>query len=762
MTTNFVDDVGGDAALWSLLRSEAGDTISLVYAGIPIRAHVRPLRPGMPWALIVYRGHELEDRLTTVTISLTLFYTLSGLIGLGILTGLLLLVVHWRTPRLIGGIPSMIGRAAATGDRHRWRFVALVGVVLLLLLYGPALALHPGPPGSPWLPWNPWTVDESWNPWPAFPVFAVCSAAVVVVFLTCCVLGLRRPAGDNRYGARTLRRVVALAVVLAGLAVAPAWLWFGHHRAALGAALDHYLVDRTLESVAQAREEYRIGRLTRHGMTVAPAGDRTRYRVHDEPEPDEGWVLAALRPLIASSRLASDLLVHRGLARPAADDVVSLHGVFRTTFGYDVTWPLLQPDAGRLWVLSLSSISLIAALLGVVAYSLCAVCTMVGGRLAGVVKLPDANRLLANLDGKGGFEQPLRAIVLHRGEWDRECFVRRLDRHFSVQMLKVSSGGYGRPRTVGWTTRGATGKTAIYTFDDLEGVLRQDADGRARFDELQRLVDDGAAVVLCSRVVPDHRYSDRRPVDRSVGNREYDVERWSRLAGGFRLYVLRPGPECEKHFKTGLKGLQPSPPSRCHAEMRSVEQAMKEEAVANPPLLESALNVVVDMRRKLEENGCSLEDARAVAVASFRQSAARYFDRLWADSTRDERLQLDALANGGAVDSRRTLVLSSLVNRGLVSEDPDSAVVSLSSEAFREHIRHDVDHAELEAWRKEGDGGTWRFIWPTVAVVGGLGLAFLAMANPEMRTPLLTTLLGLVPAALPVLRGGQGGGAPQT
>ena len=762
MTTNFVDDVGGGAALWSLLRSEARDTISLVYAGVPIRAHVRPLRPGMPWALIVYRGHELEDRLTTVTISLTLFYTLSWLMGLGLLAGLLLLAVHWWAPGLIGGIPSMIGRAAATVARLRWWFAALVGVVLLLLLYGPALALHPGPPGSPWLPWNPWTVGEGWNPWPVFPVFAVCSAVVVVAFLTCCVLGLRRPAGDNRYGASTLRRVVALAIVLAGFSVAPAWLWFGHHRAALGTGLNHYLEDRTLESVALAREEYRIDRMKRHGTAVAPAGDRTRYRVHEEPESDEGWVLGALRPLIASSRLASELLVHRGLTRPATDGVFSLYGVFRATFGYDVTWPLSQPDAGRLWVLSLSSISLIVALLGAVAYSLCAVCTMVGGRLAGVVKLPDANRLLANLERKGPFQQPLRAIVLHRGEWDRECFVQRLEQFFPARSRKVYSGGYGRHRVVGSDPPGATRKKAIHVFDDLEDVLRQDADGRAQFAELQRLVDDKAAVVLYSRVVPDHRYSERRPADRSVGDREYDVERWSRLAGGFRLYALRPGPECETYFNSRLHGLQPPRPASCDAEIRIVEQAMREEAVANPPLLESALNVVVDMRRKLEENACSLEDARAVAVASFRQSAARHFDRLWADSTRDERLQLDALANGGAVDSRRTPVLSSLMNRGLVEENADSAVVRLRSEAFREHIRHDVDHGELEAWRKEGDGGTWRFIWPPVAVVGVLGLAFLAMANPEMRTPLLTSLLALVPAALPVLRGGQGGGAPQT
>ena len=197
--------------------------------------------------------------------------------------------------------------------------------------------------------------------------------------------------------------------------------------------------------------------------------------------------------------------------------------------------------------------------------------------------------------------------------------------------------------------------------------------------------------------------------------------------------------------------------------MLEAERAMRDEVVANPDLLHVAVDVVDEVRQEFGgDNWKSVGDARAAAVAAFRKGAASYFNQIWADSTRDERLQLYALASRGVVDSRRTAVLSSLVNRGLVKLNPDIRVVRLCSEAFGGFIRHDVDHGELNAWRKEDDGGTWQFIWPPLAVGTVLGLVFLAMANPEMRGPMLTALLGLAPAALPALRGGQGGGLPQS
>ena len=87
MTTYFAEDTGRDPALRSLLRSGARDTIELDYAGVPIRAHVRPLRPGLPWTLVVYRGHELQDRLGGLTAGSTGRRRISPSISRGVCWG---------------------------------------------------------------------------------------------------------------------------------------------------------------------------------------------------------------------------------------------------------------------------------------------------------------------------------------------------------------------------------------------------------------------------------------------------------------------------------------------------------------------------------------------------------------------------------------------------------------------------------------------------------------------------------------------------
>ena len=247
--------------------------------------------------------------------------------------------------------------------------------------------------------------------------------------------------------------------------------------------------------------------------------------------------------------------------------------------------------------------------------------------------------------------------------------------------------------------RGTDG--VLYVFADLQDVLEDGPEGRALLDELERIVNDGSSNVLIgSRVVPDYRYAGRFGsgegwFDRGHSDGADRRDRWIRLARKFRTCV-----SCK------------------------------------------------------ELTDLSADEA---PITTLGKSAASCFRQLWTESTREEQLQLYALARGGVVDARRAAALSSLVNRGLVRPDPETGVVGLRSEALREFIEHDVDRRELDAWRREGGGGVWRFIWPPLAIGGALGLAFLAMSNPEMRTTLLATLLGLLPAALPLLGGGRGG-----
>ena len=796
MTTNFVEDTGRDPALWSLLRSGARDTIGIAYAGIPVRAHVRPLRPGMPWMLVVYRGHEIEDRLAGLTAALAILSTLASLFLAALSAGIALLAAHWARPGSLPGVPAVLGRVMGAGSRLAGPAIVTGAAVLVLF-------------GGAWLSWLAGVLEGGW-PLPSLAAGSV--AAVTVLAVGCTVRprastagdrhgpgGAQGPGassgdgdtttGDGRRSARrrgrpsagdgdkdhAMRRVVGLAMLVATVAALPSVLWFVHHRAALGVGLNHYLMDATLDSVDRAREDYRVERLRRHGAGAAPAIDRARRRWLDEPPPEPGWVHRALRPVLALSELSNELMTYRARPPAGADRVASLHGVFARTFGYGIEPPpglFSARDFGRLLGMALGSLAF-AALLAAHAYTICAACTVVGRRRRGLAKLPGAQDL-EHWMGDRSDREPLRAIVLHRGGRSRGDVVKK--RTERLRLWPSDSHVDGRadgspPLDLDWVPEAvACSKKVIhcatsqrttdrlYVFGDLQEVLEDGPDGRTLLDELERRLDRDSHVLIWSRVVPDYRYSDGSGssdgwFDRGHSDDADRRDRWRRVAREFRCRVLDDPAALEKRFDelAGVAaGVDDSPPSA-----QSVRKAMKNEAGANPELLHATADVARDAPRRTWSSG----DPRASALWQFGKGGASCFGQLWAESTRDERLQLYALARGGVLDSRRTATLSSLVNRGIVREDPETGVVELRSESFRAFIEHDVDQRELDAWRREGGGGFWRFIWPPLAIGGALGLAFLAMANPEMRATLLATLLGLLPAALPLL-GGRGGGPP--
>ena len=756
MTTNFVEDTGRDAALWALMRSGARDTIALDYAGVPIRAHVRPLRPGMPWTLVVYRGHELEDRLGGLTVALAIFFTLLCLFLAALLTGLVLFVAHCRRPGSLPGMPAVIGRVMAAGSRFRWLAAAAAGAVPVLLLSSP---------------WHGWTLAGAWRVSPFFVGYSVFVVATLVLH---CVLGSGASPGDgDRDGGTeksvsapggggrdsgTAGRVFGLAGLIVALAVLPTALCFAYHRAALGIGLNGYLTDQTLASVDRGREQYRRDMLMQHGV-AAPAGDRLRQRVREARRPSAGWVHRAVRPVVASSELANQLMTYRALPPAAADEVVSLRDVFATTFGYRIDPPPgVFSDFGRFLTAFLRMLALVA-LVFIHAYSVCASCTVVGRRRRGLVELPSAG----SCPGQRLPNRPLRAIVVHRERGPGEllehlrtwlppyCVEKRAaDSTHSVVDWMVEAVPR-RQKVVHHPMIGRGAAEGVYVFGDLREVLEDGPEGRALFDELERLANDGSSNVLIgSRVVPDYRYAGRFRsgdgwFDRGHSDDADRRDRWIGLARQFRTYVMLH--DSTQEGKRSQASVDAS--SAC-----VFKEAMQREVEANPDLSRVAPGVSSN-----ELADFTPREARALAVTTLRKGAASCFRQIWTESTREEQLQLYALARGGVVDARRTAALSSLVNRGLVRPDPGTGVVGLRSEALREFIEHDVERRELDAWRRQGGAGVWRFIWPPLAIGGALGLAFLAMANPEMRTTLLATLLGLLPAALPLLGGGRGGAA---
>ena len=710
MTTDFVEDAGRDPALRSLLRSGALDTVDLDYAGVPIRAHVRPLRPGMPWTLVVYRGHELEDRLTGLTTALAIFFTLVCLVLTVLLAGLVLLAANWgrpgsppTIPAVLGRIVSTLGRAVRAVSLPPGLAVAAAGLAAALLL------------STAWISWLAWTREGGWRVLPFLAVIAVLAVGAFIVGHA--LAGRPSRTGDRGGADATFSRVLGVAVLIVVPTVLPAALWFGHHRAALGVALDHYLVNATLDSVERAREDYRLDMLRQHGAGPAPSGDRARRRWRGEPVVEPGWVHRTLRPIVASSTLANQLMAHRALPPRRAGGTASLHDMFAGTFGYDIDRPpglFSAPGFLRFLAAGLGSL-FFAALIAAHAYTICAACTVVGSRRRGLVKLRNAMDLLnfpRDAAKRNGAKKstsaagPLRAIVVYRSEGCRDSFIADIERARRDHRVE-NMGNLGGPRyVVDWESKLPLAQgEPLYVFDDLREVLEPDGRGRALLDELERRVNDGSHVLIWSRVVPDYRYSDRfgpsdRWFDRGHGDDADRRDRWSRLTSGLCAYVLAGS---------------------------------------------GASDARIDRPCGRDSTG---------TIEERRKSAASCFNLLWAESTHEEQLALYALARGGVVDSRRTAALSSLVTRGIVKHDSATGVVDFRSPAFREFIGHDIDHHDLVAWSKAGTGGGWRFIWPPLAIGGVLGLAFLAMANPEMRTTLLATLAGLVPVVVPLLRAG--------
>ena len=721
MTTNFAEDVGGDPALWSLLHAGAPDTISLVYAGIPVRAHVRPLREGMPWALIVYRGHELEDRLALATTVLAAFFTLLPLLCFTLLFGAVLFVAYLCGCPSIASFPICLGRVMATGSGsgrggsgssasgspaaqdpfnqevsrtpsgtlprasrkrpadvvakdgsgRRRMFGAVTGLALAFLVWNVPLLAR-------WL----------------FPSLAVGSVIAVFLFLAWRV---RQTTSSNGDEAGAVRHVLVVSLVIVFLGAAPAGLWFSHHRAELGAGLNHYLADRTQESIDQAREEYGLQMLREYGGGIADRDDSTSPQPYVERvarRPGESWIYAQLldllRPLVGLSRLSSDLMRYRVFAAGPPRDVTSLHGVFDTTFDYDLPGRYF----GHVFLESVVWLFLAAALIGFIVHS---IRTIVAGPTGTVViqpirtivtqrprrleKLRDANHLLE--EGKkplSAADPRLPAVVLCRDPKSREDFIKKLTgKSGEDSETAVFHCARRHARTDGnivrWEMDGQCRENeTLYVFDELETVLEDSANGRALFAELERRVDGGSAVLVWATVAHHYRYSERfGPVEKWFGSGLPDGadrrRRWSRLADRLKGYAYG-SPNLPWPGITGSKELR----------------------------------------------------------------------ELWNESTFDERLELYALACGGVTNSWRPTALetlSSLGNRGIVKVDR-MGVAQWSCEKFGrmfgEFILRDVNRQELLAWQKEGRGGLWRVIWPPVLIGAALVLAFLFFANPEMRS----------------------------
>ncbi|HSG91038.1 MAG TPA: hypothetical protein VLA56_17605 [Pseudomonadales bacterium] len=829
LATNFVRQVDGNPALLALVDARKADFVDLDYHGTSIRAWVQPLADGVPWTLVVYRGHEIEDTIGIMSVSMTTL----DVIGTWVLVLIAFMAAAWRHGRravievmvgwmnteaglheavrvfgvlaLLSSAALAVDRLAAGGASWSWQIGAVTLVVTPVALF--------------WLAWRRRREGREVARWHA-DVLAVPRAE-------------RGPDADAAVWATVL--LVLLMTLL------PTSGFFSAHRADLGRALGTYLADgvrsatlarcerardaaRRLKSPYDAPAEVRPGEPVwsgafSHGWV---AGVRDRGSVlaaypADDPAPvchafatgngrlaelasrfpgeaplRPGPLTTAYEQMTAFSGLAQDLFAR--LVGPGTGDGAAAGGApppvlpdaAPATFAYPaqraprfVLQRLLgetgsDPHYLRMLAAILPLLLVGLALVMATIHSLVHRVLGIGVRLellseawvqeGGVLAAGAApsRALLRKLPSSWRRPQaaPLRACVVHRSDRRaRRLQAQLLEERFAAirRAVRLPDGATFHPERLG--AAGAAREAlegdesagpTLFVVETLE-LFMLDAGARgALLRELEALVEANESILLCSRMIPGFwlaRMAEGVTGDVvNVSGLAGETTRWAHVFGPFdvRRLIVAPYEELEARFEQELAEVDPD--LRESAEFAAVARIMLEEALANPELLELAGAVT-------RQVGDPAFDARGpreqAAVRRFVAGAASYFHEQWSASTREERLQLYALAKGGYVNPSEVAVLSSLANRSLISID---GVVRLRSRAFARFIDHDLVHDHLLAWCDAGHGNLWKSIWPPIALLVVLAVAFFVSSTPEALGP-LAALFAAGLGAVPILGG---------
>jgi hypothetical protein len=351
-------------------------------------------------------------------------------------------------------------------------------------------------------------------------------------------------------------------------------------------------------------------------------------------------------------------------------------------------------------------------------------------------------------------DEPLRAIVVHRTERPSDALIER-----------IQDTGYQSAKRAQWQDKKIVWNETLlaeegpgrclYVIPSFERFV-VDVEARdALLEELERLSAESACIVICSRIVPGHwlaNMTDSESGDLANVTPHLDLtSRWSQVLGPFDVRrLVYDSTETDTRFERAIEKYQTRtlPQKDCE----EVRQTMHREARANPVLLDFAASVA---GRVCASPPVTHGSYARIALQRFRAGAASYFYTLWAASSRDERLQLLALAKGGFANPTQAATLASLANRGLIATD---GIIRLRSDAFGQFIATELDHDALLHWREEGHGNIWRSIWPPIVLIVLLAVAFFVTSTPEALAPLAAILaasLGTIPVISSLMRGFQ-------
>ena len=725
--SNFFDDTGRDAKVQFALESVAlktgnAYTLETVYDGMPIQAHFRALRPSgeasSPWILIVYRHYRTIDVLTSLNVSLsTIAWTATTIVIF------LLIAALVPVRRALGGRPILPFAVVVLVDGR-------VGVTALALsLLGLAISCI----------WShhAWLVGILW---PFLMVFVVYGTAWLQLWRS----RVERTVGD------TGRATLVVALVVLCLAVVPMLAWQMYFRGELEAGVERHLEVQARHDLLEAKRDYReyVDSLAKRDsmrecrflwhhvvdtgrLPVKSAEEKCVEVDEDGGTPPTEWRFGWLRPLVAYSGLSDAIMRNSGRAEPTQGKTSVSKG------NTPPAWVLVGAVfGGGLMILFLS-------------YS--AVRTKFGHA-----------RKMSLLPLYFSKERPMRMMLVKRSDTELTQFFNALGREYIIKLARwrndEKTWRWERRETEDLTLRNSD--KIVYVVEDLRKATTGNK-GVLLAQELEALGE--VDVILCSDVVPSYHISPGTLEDLDE-NSLMRSDAWLEVTRRFEVRTLcSDGGGCKGEGGSGCdtaneenilwrKALR----LECeeHKDYRRVAEAVGKVVES---LYKEEDRKETRLPRNLRELRCRYRESelRDIALRKFRAGALLRFKSLWAGCSYDERLQIIALARGGAPNIRQVAAISSLANRGIITTgDP----IELRSKAFGDFVNDDLTHESLDEWRRQGHRDWWRVTWLPLVILAGLGLLFFLNSNPEAVGTLGAigaALIAFVPVIASLLRVGQ-------
>ena len=782
--SNFVDDTGNDARIRAAISYEDGETLNLDYDGISIRAYVRRLHEDVDWTLVVFRSHSLVDRISALAISLSIMLWLLTTLIIFLLCALLFFV-----PRPHGRdlLPAVISSSTSIP-------IGVAGVILGVI----GLAVSQSGRGSALV-----VVGLLWP---------VAVAVVVYVFAwrrlnrkneahtTPCESTRPMRYRGFRWWIKEIRRiwksmldseeeekavwirVFALTSAILSFSVIPMLSWHAYFRTELSDGLAAHLLIEVEDAVQKKEEDYDeyvgdlIDRVPRPSLWsfledgVVGFRPYRKRELHDFLAKDEGeserapavgaggsiW-FGRLWPLLAYSPVTQQAMWHRSKGS-VSERIRSVSDAVDHVTGHSLDGDVLSVKILR-WIVIVLGVALV--LFG--CYSL--VRTKFGyGRCIGRLRSLSIGKDVISVS------EPARLLLVKWSDRDVRRMLEELAKSFAVKSLR-----WDRARIV-WNDVGGRNDTSDVCSEDRTPVFVvedfRDATAGERGPKLAAtlatMVVGERSIVLCSDVMPLYHLAPGALEQDGTVRLDWGDE-WRELMINFDARVLSC---CDTVLDRARE--------RTWLGIRAIDKTLEDELKANADFETVLLDIARRLRRSTLDSGSgkwstfvaararnrvvdwflrlrrwrTISELRKRVLRDFRAAAQGRFKTLWAVSSFDERAQLYALAHGGSPNMRQRAAISSLVARGLITDqDP----MRLCSEAFGQFIVEDLDDS-LDEWRRKGQGDWWRVTWFPLVLLAGLGLLFFVNSNPEtigVIAAIGAAFVGLVPAITSVFRTGQ-------